>query len=789
MQQQQSRIDPSQIPRPLAAAAAAGAAGEPLVFHTRANGAHQNPPPSTARFVVRDCGSASPRLLRSTLNAVPASPELLAASGMPLALLVQPLALPDPDDDPVPVVDLGDLGPVRCSRCKAYLNAYARWADGGRAFVCNFCGGATPCPEPYFCYLGPDGRRRDADERPELCRGTYEVAATRDYMVRPPQAVSHVFVIDASGPAIASGATAAACQCVEQVLDAVQGGDSARVAVVAFGAAVHFFSVSASRDAPAMMVVADTGDVYAPLPATALPRLGECKEQLVDLLHSLPSMLGAANPGPESCGAAAVEAAVELLKPTGGKVHALLAGLPNSGVRALKIRDAGAPSATGDKDKQDKLLPADTSYYAVATAAADHQVCVDVFLLSQSPYVDAATLGVLPQTTGGSLHRYPGFAPAADQDQLLNDLRWNVARPQGLEAILRVRASAGIEVEAYTGAFYKPPASPTDVYLPAVDADKAVLARLTVAEKLQPGAECYVQSALLYTTTDGARRIRVSTLALPVSDAMGAVFKGADLDSQVLAMARGAALALPGGTFAAAKEAVLGRAIATLAAYRRYCATSSSAVQLILPEALKLLPLYALALLKSPALRPDARADERSAFLSSLLSLGPSRVMGLLHGRLFPLHRLAADGAGLPPGGALPEPMPLSSEGLERGGVYLFENGAEALLYVDRDAAPSLVSDLLGFQSADDLARAPAPVVLPPNRDTPAARLLRDLLTRLRLERCAFMRLRVARKGDALEAAFLASMLEDRGPGGMSYVEFLCHAHRQIQSRVTGGGQ
>jgi hypothetical protein len=29
--------------------------------------------------------------------------------------------------------------------------------------------------------------------------------------------------------------------------------------------------------------------------------------------------------------------------------------------------------------------------------------------------------------------------------------------PQGLEAILRVRASNGLDVEGYTGAFYKPP--------------------------------------------------------------------------------------------------------------------------------------------------------------------------------------------------------------------------------------------------------------------------------------------------------------------------------------------
>lgn len=54
---------------------------------------------------------------------------------------------------------------------------------------------------------------------------------------------------------------------------------------------------------------------------------------------------------------------------------------------------------------------------------------MDLFLLVQS-YADVATLGVLPGTTGGSVYHYCPFTPALDQDQLLNDLKWNVARPQ-----------------------------------------------------------------------------------------------------------------------------------------------------------------------------------------------------------------------------------------------------------------------------------------------------------------------------------------------------------------------
>lgn len=39
-------------------------------------------------------------------------------------------------------------------------------------------------PHDYQCNLGPDGRRRDAYERPELCKGTVEFVASKEYMVR-----------------------------------------------------------------------------------------------------------------------------------------------------------------------------------------------------------------------------------------------------------------------------------------------------------------------------------------------------------------------------------------------------------------------------------------------------------------------------------------------------------------------------------------------------------------------------------------------------------------------------
>jgi hypothetical protein len=67
-----------------------------------------------------------------------------------------------------------------------------------------------------------------------------------------------------------------------------------------------------------------------------------------------------------------LQACVELLKPTGGKLHAFLSSLPSSGIKALKMRDGSGSMA--EKEKQMGLLPQDNTYMTLAAQAADFQV-------------------------------------------------------------------------------------------------------------------------------------------------------------------------------------------------------------------------------------------------------------------------------------------------------------------------------------------------------------------------------------------------------------------------------
>lgn len=52
---------------------------------------------------VRDTGNASPRFMRMTLNYVPCSKVLQKTSQMPLAAIIQPMALLAPGEEPLEV--------------------------------------------------------------------------------------------------------------------------------------------------------------------------------------------------------------------------------------------------------------------------------------------------------------------------------------------------------------------------------------------------------------------------------------------------------------------------------------------------------------------------------------------------------------------------------------------------------------------------------------------------------------------------------------------------------------
>ncbi|KAG6404126.1 hypothetical protein SASPL_136366 [Salvia splendens] len=659
---------------------------------------------------------------------VPCTVDLLSTSKMQLALLVQPLALPHPSEEPIHVVDFGESGPVRCSRCKGYINPFMKFIDQGKRFICNLCGFTGETPHEYQCNLGPDGHRRDADERPELCRGTVEFIAPKEYMVRDPMPAVFFFLVDVSMHAIQTGATAAACSAISQVIPNLP---------------------------PSILIVPDVQDVYTPLTSDIVVQLAECREHLEILLDSIPGMFQD-NRTTDSAFGAAAKAAFLAIKSTGGKLLVFQSILPSIGIGSLFARDAEGKSNTsaGEKEPHKLLQPMDKTLQNMATEFAEFQVCVDLFITTQT-YVDVASLSVVPRTTGGQVYYFYPFSALSDLAKLSNDLRWNVTRPQGFEAVMRLRCSEGIQVQEYSGNYYN--RNPADVDFPAIDCDKTIMVSLKHNDKLREESGCSFQCALLYTTIYGQRRIRVSNLYLPCTNNLTT------------------AKEMTSAPLSRVKDKATKVCINILHSYSKFCATKSSSA-LLMPEALKFLPLYTLALLKSHGLSSDGRIDERSFWLNYISPLPTPSVIPLIYPRMIAIHDLDEKES---EDSIIPAIIPLSSIHISDEGIYLLENGIDCLVYVGASVQQNILTQLFGISSVEEISNQ----FMLQQYDNPLSKKLNDVLNEIRRQRCSYLRLKFCKKGDSSEAMFLSNMVEDRMPSGAAYADFVAHIRSEIQKK------
>uniref|UniRef100_A0A0D9XYX3 Zinc finger Sec23/Sec24-type domain-containing protein n=1 Tax=Leersia perrieri TaxID=77586 RepID=A0A0D9XYX3_9ORYZ len=752
-----SKIDPNQIPRPITETSV-------VIFETRQGGQAAVPPAASSEFIVKDTGNCNPRLMRCTLNQIPCTGDILTTSAMPLALMVQPFALSHPSEEPIQLVDFGEMGPIRCSRCKAYINPFMRFIDQGKHFICNLCGFSNDTPREYLCNLGPDGRRRDADDRPELCRGTVEFIASKEFLVRDPMPAVYFFLIDVSMNAIQTGATAAACSAISQALSDLPEGPRTMVGIATFDSAIHFYSLKRDQQQPLMLIVPDIQDVYTPLQTDLILPISECRENLEQLLESIPNMFEN-NRIADSAFGAAMKASFVAMKSTGGKLLVFQSVLPSVGIGSLSAREAEGRSniSTGDKEAHKLLQPVDKTLKTMALEFAEYQVCVDVFLTTQS-YVDISSISVVPSTTGGRVYYYYPFSALSDPAKLFNDLRWNISRPQGFEAVMRVRCSQGLQVQDYSGNFCR--RVPTDIDLPAIDSDKTIMVSFKHDDKLQENSECAFQCALLYTTVYGQRRIRVINLSLPCTNVLSNLFRYADLETQFTYVVKQAANAIPSTPLSQVKDQVTSTCINILQSYRKHCASVSSSGQLILPEALKLLPLYTLALTKTVGLRTEGRLDDRSYWVSIVSSISVLFAIPLVFPRMVALHDLASRGGD---DSIIPNPLTLNSENILDYGIYLLENGEDGFIYVGNAVNPSTLEQIFGVSS---LAGVPNLLVLE-QYDNELSRKVNEVVNEIRRQRCSYLRLRLCKQGDPSGDFFRSLLVEDKAPGGLSYVEFL----------------
>ncbi|KAF9412944.1 COPII coat Sec23p-Sfb3p heterodimer component [Podila epigama] len=357
----------------------------------------------------------------------------------------------------------------------------------------------------------------------------------------------------------------------------------------------------------------------------------------------------------------------------------------------------------------------------------------------------------------------------------------------------------------------------TDVELAGVHSDQA-LAVLIKHEggRLDIKSEASFQVALLYTTATGQRRVRVHNYCVPITFVMGDLFRAADMDTTVNFLARAVALHALSKPLKEVRDVLTERCIMILSAYRHHCASSTAPGQLILPEALKLLPLYTLTMLKSKLLRPgrDINSDVRVHHMRMIRSMGVSESIVYFYPRLFSIvgrHLLDSDFGRIlddhvddnndsqwnhqyPPHHqysrtksgrvGLSTRVRTSYTRLNPRSAYLLENGQQLYLWFGREVEEEILQELFGVSLLEQLDTATMNCL--PELSNEYSQRVRNVLSYIQSQRGKHLGLTIVRQGlDPTEAEFSQLLVEDENNENMSYVDYLCTVHRMIQADVA----
>ncbi len=132
---------------------------------------------------------------------------------------------------------------------------------------------------------------------------------------------------------------------------------------------------------------------------------------------------------------------------------------------------------------------------------------------------------------------YPNFHSPRDVLKLSKEVKHTVTRETGYQALLKVRCSNGLQVSAYHGNFVQHTFG-AELELGTIDADKAFGIMFSYDGKLDPRLDAHFQSALLYTTAAGERRVRCCNLVASVSEGGREAMRFVDQDAVINLIAK-----------------------------------------------------------------------------------------------------------------------------------------------------------------------------------------------------------------------------------------------------------
>ena len=738
--------------------------------------------------------------MRSTIYQVPTTRDILDTSGIEFAVVMKPF-----DDGEVEgrfYVPLSDSEIIRCNRCKAYANPFSK---NGHCCICN------------FTIFG----MREPDQKPELNLGSYEFRVTPEYYrgqlaeTRRPHIVfaiemtvssRHLVhylsknladVIKTSLPTDFLYSTS-----ITPLVGFVTYNSKITVYDVLNGGHAYIVSDidSVAECASTSSFLVDPSENFDAIQKFLESLTDLCSEQLeteqqtvlgpvIDIalktcLHDVNNFFGR-KPNHK-------------VIPT-GKIYLFHSSLPTSGDDStpgrlnIKRNIDDLKRQLGTETEFKALNPEGKFYSSLAQKCVNNYATgVELFLFPPNPraYQNIATIGDMAHLTGtGIIHKYH----MSSLNNFKEDLKFSLKSTMAFDASIKVRTSTGISPVRYIGHV---DSASSNLEMAAVNTNSNFIVQMKYDDKIPENDLVVVQFAMIYTSVCGERRVRVHNLALTACQSMHDLYRMVCCDTLVNVMVRDVIDKMRCGTLnpKTAKEQLVSKTIHILTSYRKHCTDNQTSLsQLILPEALKLLPMYLCGAMKCDAIDGgyEMFLDDKVLAQFNLLGALPFQSQVTFYPRLYSIEACDADDEDNEHGlTATQVRCTYLLIDQEQAPCYVLENGHYLFVYfTSTELGQQFLSSVYGQRKDDpDLSWDIR------QQDNNETKFLESLVDQIVAERRHTLQISVIRQGrDKLENVFRTFLFEDkkRHDGAYSklnnigYAEMLVFLHGEVRSKLT----
>ncbi|CCK68869.1 Sfb3p KNAG_0B04350 [Huiozyma naganishii CBS 8797] len=675
-----------------------------------------NVPLPTTEFYCKDQSKCDPRFMSVSMYALPEDSHLRSATKLPIGLTVQPFAQTLPEE-PVPIVksitnmvlndgseDLKE--PIRCMRCRTYLNPGFQIGYDGNA-CCNICNVKMKLSMEEFGNGVIDGQ--GGLDRLETSFGTVDFLVPRQYNATKdaaPLPLHYVFLIDTSLLANENGSSLAVVEAVRNSIEYIsENQENCKIAIIAYDNKLKFYKLIPELESAQEYIVNDLQDVFLPFYNGLFTKPKDSMKVINDTLRKISDFIVADKYSqvPHACYGTALEAAKLALSTVtggqGGKIVCSLNSLPTLGKGNLQLKK---------DDALKKHVKCDNEFYnQIADQLMRSYISLDLYVTGAG-FIDMASVAKPVEKTSGMLRYYPHFRSDHDEFLLVNDMVSNIAKIVGYQGLLKVRCSAGLSVESYymDAIDY----SDREPMIPVLTKDTTVDVLFKYDEKLKAGKDMYYQTAMLYTDIHGVRKVRSINTSSRVSKNIREIFKYVNQTAVLRIMIKDIIRTLGNCDFPAIRKVIDDKLVDILTQYRALISGNSSS-QLVLPDALRTLPMYMLSFEKSALMRPNmqsTRGNERIFDLMKYSMFDSAKLSFKLYPQIIPFHEMLeeTDLMFYDTNERLLQVSPTTIPNLSvrdghaslmNGGCYFVFDGTHIYLWFNENTNKMLLQDLLGI--------------------------------------------------------------------------------------------